>query len=123
VLGSLKLDDKLIPRSVPVVTSDAVFVLLTDQAVDYRALVALDLKLERVRWRLAAPKPWSTSRAFVWNGTVVVGTASGDVLAYRTADASTAWSHSVVGSVRAIGGTGNTLYVSTRQGTLYAFRQ
>lgn len=122
VLGSMKLDEKLKPRSVPIVTNDAVLVLLTDEAVDYRALVALDLKLERVRWRLAAPKSWSTSRAFVWNNVVILGTSSGDVVAYSTADASMVWSRSVAGFVRAIGGSGDTLYVSTREGSLYAFR-
>lgn len=122
VLSSLKLDEKLIPRSVPVVTDDSVLMLLTDEAVDYRALVSLDLRLERVRWRLTATKTWDTSRAFVWNSMVVLGTSSGEVIAYCTADASKAWSRIVKGSVRAIGGSGDTVYVSTRQGGLDAFR-
>jgi outer membrane protein assembly factor BamB len=123
VLKSLKLDEKLKPRSVPVVAGDAVLVLLTDEAVDYRALIALDLKLDRIRWRLAALKNWSTTRAFVWNKAVVLGTPSGEVVSYNPADASLVWSRSVTGSVRSIGGTEDTLFVSTRQGRLYALRQ
>jgi outer membrane protein assembly factor BamB len=122
VLSSLKLDETLRPRSVPVVANDAVLVLLSDEAADFRALVSVDLKLEHVRWRVAAPKSWNTSRAFVWNDAVVLGTTSGDIVAYRAIDGSIAWSRSATGAVRAIGGSSDTLYVSTSQGSLYAFR-
>jgi len=123
VLSSLKLDETLRPRSVPVVANDAVLVLLTDEAAEYRALVSMDLKLERIRWRLIAPKAWSTSRVFAWNDAFVVGTTSGEILAYRATDGSIAWSRRVTESIRAIGGSSDTLYVSTSQGSLYAFRQ
>jgi outer membrane protein assembly factor BamB len=123
VLSSLKLDERLRPQSVPIIADDAVLVLLTDDAANYRGLVSADATLERVRWRVAAPKSWNTSRAFVWHDTVVLGTTSGDVLAYRATDGSIASSRSVTGAVRAIGGSRETLYVSTSQGSLYAFRQ
>lgn len=120
VLSSLKLDETLIPRSVPVVTGESLLVLLTDRAADYRALVSLDLKLERTNWRRTADKSWSTSRAFVWNKTVILGTTAGEVMAYDAADGSPLWSRNVTGSVRSIGGSEDTLYITTRQGSLYA---
>lgn len=120
ILGSQRVDEKLSPRSVPVRTNDSLLVLLTDEGADYRALVSLDLELEKVRWRQAAAKTWSTSRAFVWNDMVVLGTSSGELLAYCTTDGRPAWSHAVRGSVRSIGGSEDALYVSTREGTLYA---
>lgn len=103
-------------------TGDAVLVLLTDASADYRALVSLDSTLERVRWRVSAPKPWSTSRAFVWHDTVVLGSGP-DVTAYSLADGSRVWSRTVSGSVRSIGASDDMLFESTRQGTLYAFRR
>jgi outer membrane protein assembly factor BamB len=122
-LASMKLDEALKPRSVPVTSGDALLVLLTDAGASYKSLVSVDPALSRVHWRVDAAKDWSTSRAFVWRGVAVLGTDAGDVLAYNVADGSPAWSMHVTGSVRAIGGANDVLFVSTRQGSLYAFRR
>ena len=122
VLETRKLDAELIPRSVPVRTGDSVLVLLTDQGAEYRALVSVNAPLDRVRWRVAAKPAWSTSRAFVWGDVVVVGTNSGDVTAYCVDSGALAWSRTVKGPVRSIGGAEDILLVGTRTGTLYALR-
>ena len=72
VLGSLRLDAHLKPSSVPLATGDALLVLLTDQAADYRSLIAVDRGLKAVRWQVAADTNWSTSRVFVWGDVVVL---------------------------------------------------
>jgi len=120
VLASIKVDEKLKPRSDPIVTTDALLVLLTDEGDDRRALVSVDLTLARVRWRQTAGKPWSTSRVFVSGDAAIVGTSAGDVVAYCTTDGAMSWSQHVTGSVRAVGGWENTLYVGTTDGDLYA---
>jgi outer membrane protein assembly factor BamB len=120
ILGAKKLDDQLRPRSVPVRTGDGVLVLLADAGASYRALVSLDRELRTVRWRQNAASAWSTSRVFVHRTTALVGTSSGDVTGYCTADGAKAWSGSVRGIVRAIGGADDALYVGTPAGTLYA---
>jgi outer membrane protein assembly factor BamB len=120
VLASLKVDAKLKPRSVPVLAGDSVLILLTDQGEDYRSLVSLDAKLSRVIWRQDADSRWTTSRVFVSGNTAVVGTSSGDVIGYCVADGARAWSRTVKGSVRSIGGSADALYVTTSEGTLYA---
>jgi len=122
VLSSLRLDSTLKPGTAPVITRDGVIVLLSDQGADYRALVSLDPSLARVRWRRAAPDRWSTTRIFVLDQTIVLGTASGEVIGYCAADGSPAWSQKLGGTIRAIGGSDQTLYVGTAQGTLYALR-
>lgn len=123
VLSSLKLDPMLRPGTAPVLTSSAVLVLLADQGADYRALVSLDPALGRINWRRAAPGRWTTTRVFATARTVVLGTASGEVTAYCVADGSSAWSHTFPGAaIRSIGGSDETLYVGTPQGTLYAMR-
>jgi hypothetical protein len=122
VVESRKLDPELIPRSVPVRTGDAVLVLLTDQGADYRTLVSVNATLDTVSWRVAAKRAWSTSRAFVWGDVVVVGTDSGDVTAYCVDSGAPAWSRTVKGPVRSIGGAEDVLLVGTRTGTLYALR-
>jgi outer membrane protein assembly factor BamB len=122
VVASRKLDPALIPRSVPARTADSVLVLLTDQSADYRALVSVDPALEGIRWRVSAEKNWTTSRVFVWGDVIVLGTASGDVAAYCGKTGVLAWSRSVNGPVRAVGGAEDILLVGTRSGDLYALR-
>jgi outer membrane protein assembly factor BamB len=122
VIGSRNLDAKLKPSSVPMRTASSVLVLLTDQAADYRALTSVDLALERIQWQVTADKNWTTSRVFVWGDVVVLGTASGSVDAYCKDTGAPAWSRSVNGPVRSIGGAQETLLVGTRTGGLYAFR-
>jgi outer membrane protein assembly factor BamB len=122
-LSSLKLDPALKPVSAPLVTPEAVFVLLADQSAEYRALVSLDPELRRANWRRAAPAQWTTSRIFATHRTIVVGTSSGEVMAYCQQDGSPAWSHKLsTAAIRSIGGSDHVLYVGTPQGMLYAFR-
>jgi outer membrane protein assembly factor BamB len=123
MLSSLKLDAALKPSSVPMITRDAVLVLLVDGGANYRALVSLDMKLGRINWRRAAPDRWTTTRVFATDTTIVLGTSSGEVTSYCLADGSHAWSHKLSGApIRSIGGTDETLYVGTPEGTLYAIR-
>jgi outer membrane protein assembly factor BamB len=122
VLSSRKLDDQLRPRSSLVRTKDSLLVLLTDEGADVRALVSVDPNLDKVRWRQTATTHWDTSRVFVWGELALIGAPSGEVVAYCAADGSRVWSRSVAGSIRAIGGSEDTLYVGVRQGSLYALR-
>jgi outer membrane protein assembly factor BamB len=122
--SSLKLDAALKPFSEPLVTQNAVLVLLADQGADYRALVSIDSSLGRVNWRRAAPDRWTTSRVFVSGNAVFLGTPSGDVTAYCLADGSPAWSYKLSDApIRSIGGSDEILYAGTPAGTLYALRR
>jgi len=120
--ASWKVDPMLIPRSVPVRTADSLLVLLTDQSGDFRALVSVDPSAGSTRWRVAADKIWRTSRVFVWGDVIVLGTPSGDIHAYCEETGALAWSRSVKGPVRAIGGSEDTLLVGAQTGDLYALR-
>lgn len=123
VRSSLNLDPVLKPSSAPLVAKDAVFVLLADKEANYRAIVAMDPTLARVKWRMTAADRWSTSRVFATPRTVVVGSPSGEVTAYCAADGSLAWSHQLAKvPIRSIGGTDERLLVGTPSGTLYAIR-
>ena len=121
--SSLKLDPALKPSSAPLLTVDAVLVLLVDQGANYRRLVSLDATLSRVKWSRAATDRWSTTRVFATTHTIVLGTASGDVTAYCASDGAPAWSHKLGDTpIRSIGGSDEILYIGTPQGTLYAIR-
>jgi outer membrane protein assembly factor BamB len=120
VLGSRKVDAVLKPASVPVASSPGVIVLLNDASADYRRIVALGPALDAVRWQVDAEKNWTTSRIFTWGDVIVMGTTTGEVIGYCAKTGARAWAHTVKGSVRAIGGSSDTLLVGTRTGTLYA---
>jgi outer membrane protein assembly factor BamB len=121
--SSLKLDPALEPGSAPLVTRDALLVLLTDKQANYRALVSIDPALARVHWRRPAVDSWSTTRVFATSTAVVLGTPSGDVTAYCLSDGAVAWSQKLsTAPIRSVGGTDQMLFVGTPQGTLYAVR-
>lgn len=121
ILSSLKLDSTLQPASAPLVSPEAVLVLLIDREANYRALVSIDTAASRVKWRRAASDRWSTSRIFATPHMILLGTPSGDIVAYCRRDGSLAWSHKLANApIRSIGGSEKVLYVGTPQGTLYA---
>jgi outer membrane protein assembly factor BamB len=120
VVGAAKVDAALKPASVPVQASSDVLVLLSDTSADYRRILALSPALDGVRWQVDAEKNWTTSRIFTWGDVIVMGTTTGDVIGYCAKTGARTWTHTVKGSVRAIGGSGDTLLVGTRTGTLYA---
>jgi len=122
-LASLKLDPALKPSTAPLVSQDAVFVLLADAGAEHRALVSVDPALRGVKWRRLAADRWTTTRVFATSKTIVLGTPSGEVTAYCKSDGSPAWSQKLsTVAIRAIGGTDDILFVGTPQGTLYAVR-
>jgi outer membrane protein assembly factor BamB len=120
VLASRKVDATLKPASVPVHASSDLLVLLNDASADYRRILALSPALDVVRWQVDAEKNWTTSRIFTWGDVIVMGTTTGDVIGYCAKTGARTWTQTVKGSVRAIGGSGDTLLVGTRTGTLYA---
>lgn len=123
VQSSLSLDAVLTPGTAPLITRDAVLVLLTNKQADYKALLSLDPALGRVNWRREAPDRWSTSRVFATERTVFLGTPAGEVTAFCAADGSPAWTHKLPKApIRSIGGTDDTLFVGTPSGALYAIR-
>jgi hypothetical protein len=100
--------------SPPLVTSEAVFVLLADSGTDHRAL----LSLKTVKWRLAASDRWST-RVIALGQTIFLGTPTGSVTGYCAAG----WSHKLGDApIRAIGGSRDMPYVGTPKANLYAIR-
>jgi len=123
VRASINVDSVLKPTSAPVVTKDAVLVLLADKEANSRAVVSLDPALARIKWRQDAPDRWTTSRIFTTSRTIFVGNPSGELSAYCAADGSLAWSDRLASApIRSIGGTDERLLVGTPSGTLYAIR-
>jgi outer membrane protein assembly factor BamB len=122
IQSSLKLgaDASLRPRGVPMATGGAVLVLLADREENFKALVSLDAELGRTRWRQTAATRWHTTRLFVRDDTVILGTPTGEVVSYCLKDGMANGSNTIPGMVRSIGGSDGVLYVGTTEGTLYA---
>lgn len=95
--------------------------LLVRWQCERRELVSINPAAVRVNWRRAAPDRWSTNRIFATRHTLLLGMASGEVLAYCRYDGSLGWSHKLSSApIRSIGESDTVPYVGTPQGTLYA---
>jgi len=119
VISSIKADAHFKPTSLPILSNNALMVLLTDDAYDYRGLVSLDLDLGKVQWSRAVTNKWSTSRVFLTGSSVFLG-RPGEIVGYSVATGELSLSFNVTGTVRAIGGADDVIYAGTTEGFLYA---
>ena len=85
-----------------------------------RSLVCVDRSLLRLRWRQGLSEGLSSSRPYVWRGSVLAGTEAGELLAFRASDGLPLWSHALQGVIRGIGMSDRVLYVGTLKGFVYA---
>ena len=111
------------PVGVPVIAEDALLVFLNSKGGDggAEALACLDLSLTKIRWSQKDSGGWSLTRAYLWRGDVLAGNEAGEVSAFRLNDGTRQWAHMFKGTIRSIGGSGETLYVGTLNGTIYAY--
>jgi outer membrane protein assembly factor BamB len=121
VVSSLGLESG--PRGMPLQVGESLLVFLADMEENYHSLACLDLSLKLERWRQKAPRPsnWAASQLLVWGDCVVVGTSAGEVIALSLRDGSQSWRQAVKGRVRSIGDSGDTIYVGTVEGIIYAY--
>ncbi|MEO8349270.1 MAG: PQQ-binding-like beta-propeller repeat protein [Acidobacteriota bacterium] len=84
------------------------------------ALACYARTLERPLWVRRGPKPWTSSRPYVWNELMLGGNDGGDVFAFRLEDGEVAWSESFGGTIRGIGTSPDGLYVGTLKGEVHA---
>jgi outer membrane protein assembly factor BamB len=85
-----------------------------------RALACYARTLERPLWVRAGPKPWTSSRPYVWSDLALAGNGGGEVFAFRLEDGEIAWSETFGGTIRGIGTSPDGLYVGTLKGEVYA---
>ena len=121
VVSSIRLDSG--PSGMPLQVGESLLVFLVDSEGNCHSLVCLDrlLKLERWRQKTDRSRNWAASRLLVWRDCVVVGTSAGEVIAFNLRDGSQSWRQAVEGHVRSIADSGDTIYIGTTEGTIYAY--
>lgn len=85
-----------------------------------RSIVCLDPVADRVRWTRTLAR-LSSSRPYLWRGTVLAATVKGELIAFRANDGMPLWSRVSAGMIRGIGHDDRTLYLGTQEGMIYAF--
>lgn len=86
-----------------------------------RKLTAIDAELRQIGWVREPEKgSWSTDRPILWKGLLLAGDNQGNLLALDPEDGSIAWSTALEGQIRGLGHAGDTLFVGTIEGRLYA---
>jgi len=98
----------------PITIGDSLVVL-----AGQRAILCLDLAAARVRWTRTLAL--SSSRPYLWRGTVLAGTVKGELFAFRANDGLPLWSGAFVGKIRGIGQDDRVLYLGTQEGMIYAY--
>ena len=104
----------------PVVTDTTILVFHAEG--EALVLNGVEPSLSQVRWTRRAPNGWSSSRPFVWRGLVWAGGEQGEISELAMEDGSVKWTRRVDGVVRGIGADGESLFVGTLKGLLYAVR-
>jgi outer membrane protein assembly factor BamB len=98
----------------PIAVGDSLVVFAGD-----RAITCLDLASDRVRW--TRNLSFSSSRPYVWRGSVLAATVQGELVAFRAGDGMPQWSRVFTGMIRGIGQDDGTLYLGTQEGMIYAY--
>lgn len=88
--------------------------------VGEKSLLGLDPDLN-LRWTRTTSGPWSTLRPLVLGDSVLVGNEAGELLAFRLADGTPAWSQGIEGVPRGLSRSGSMLFVGTLQGAVLAY--
>lgn len=119
VQATIVLDQ--IPVMMPIVTGDAVVVLLGEEKSCCATIAALDPELKGIRWRRSGPSLWDTYRPLLWDDQVIVGTDKGDVYCYRIANGEIQWSRSFGGHTRGLGRSHDLIFIGDLTGRVIAF--
>jgi outer membrane protein assembly factor BamB len=84
-------------------------------------IAAIDAAEGTVAWRRRAPDDdrWTAARPYLVDGTVVAGSKTGLIEAFRTADGDSSWTARVNGTVRGMGFSKDAAFVGTLGGMLY----
>ncbi len=111
-----ELELPIAPVGTPVLAGGAL--VLTDSS---SFLIAVEADLGGLRWSQAGR--WSTERVLADGESVVAGRAEGELAALGLADGERLWSTSLEGHLRGLSKVGDTYYVGTVTGTVYAYRR
>ena len=115
VKSSLPVNGVPIGRAL-IVADVAVFIL--DGAKPNHGSVAA-LGRNGILWSAELAREQSSEQPYAWNGAVVVGDCGGTITALTLDTGKSAWSTSLDGCIRSIGGDKTSLYIGAQQGTVF----
>jgi outer membrane protein assembly factor BamB len=108
------------PFGPPVAAGESLLVFSAEG--DALVLNAVDMSLAASRWSRRARRGWSSSRPYLWRGSVLAGGEDGELAALAVEDGAVIWARRLNGVIRGIGHEGDLLFVGTLTGGLFAVR-
>lgn len=117
ILATLRLES--IPVGRPTFTPEGVYVFMNNNGVPGQAsrLAAFDPALKSILWH--QDSDWTATKSHLWNGYLLTG-VKGALTAHRLENGDAAWSIPLEGYTRSMNSGGDTLYVGTIEGQVYA---
>ncbi|MBI2212152.1 MAG: PQQ-binding-like beta-propeller repeat protein [Acidobacteria bacterium] len=106
-----------VPIGRPLVIGDTVYLFLS-RADGSGAIAAV--RAGKPLWIVPLSSKPSSEQPYVRNTTVLAGMCDGTLIAVHATDGEPAWTLSLDGCIRSIGGDGVALFVGAEQGTVYA---
>lgn len=119
VVGQMATDAKPFGRMTFIADSLVMFLENASEKSGY--IISLDSQLRAVKWKQKSSPDWASIRPHVWKENIIAGNCRGEVAAFRASDGTPQWNLNVKGCIRAIGSSGNILFVGVQEGTVYAF--
>src|SRR5215831_376530 len=113
IVGDATTEAKPSGRLIP--TADSLFAFVGDEI-----FASFDGDLKKLRWSAEASKEWSSARPYLWRDLVLAGDRR-ELVAFRAADGSRAWSFQFPETVRGIGTSSDVLYIGTLKGPVFAY--
>jgi len=110
-----------IVESYPDIKDEFLFVYATVGNSSTGAALTLSDEFESVVWSRTSAEHWTSRKPELWKGVLVAGNCQGDLVGYRIRDGEPQWHAHVDGCVDGLAHDDSTLYISVREGAVYAY--
>jgi len=86
------------------------------------SILTFDDEFEDVVWSHTSAEPWTSGEPELWKGNLIAGNCQGQIVAYSPSNGKSQWEIHVDGCISNFSHDSSTLYVTVKEGILYAYQ-